>query len=66
MLSIQLLEWLLTSENCRGPNVVVIDFSSGSTNANIVNEEIGDRQGFEAYREIKISSGKKSHFSLIT
>ena len=56
----------MTSENCRGPNVAVIDFSSGSTNANIVNEEIDDRQGFEAYREIKISSGKKSHFSLIT
>jgi len=59
MLSIQLLEWLLTSENCRDPNVVVIDFSSGSTNVNIANEEIDGRQGFEAYREIKIPSGKK-------
>lgn len=57
---------MLTSKNCRGPSVVVIDFSSGSTNANIANEEIDDRQRFEAYREIKIPSGKKDHFSLIT
>ena len=54
---------MLTSENCRGPSVVVIDFSSGSTNANIANEKIDGRQGFEAYREIKFQVEDKPLFS---